>query len=89
MFDSPVFLQQGNEYCIVLRTPSLNYRAWISQLGEVDVSGTNRVVSTQPTLGSLFKSQNNKTWTPVQSEDMKVKLHKAKFTSTDWDSNFG
>ena len=82
VFDSPIFLQQGNEYCIVLRTPSLNYRPWISQLGEVDVSGTNRVVSTQPTLGSLFKSQNNTAWTPVQSEDMKVKLHKLpRFTS--------
>ena len=41
VFDSPIFLQQGNEYCIVLRTTSLNYRAWISQLGEVDVSGSN------------------------------------------------
>ena len=34
VFDSPVFLQQGNEYCIVL-TNSLDYRAWISQLGEL------------------------------------------------------
>ena len=47
------------------------------------------VVSTQPTLGSLFKSQNNSAWTPVQSEDMKVKLHKAKVHPIDWDFNFG
>ena len=28
VFDSPVFLQEGNEYCIVLRTTSPNYRTW-------------------------------------------------------------
>ena len=45
---------------------------WISQLGEVDVGGTSRLVSRQPTLGVLFKSQNNRTWNSVQAEDMKV-----------------
>ena len=79
-FDSPVFVQEGQEYCIVLLTHSLDYRVWISQLGEVDVSGTNRLVSRQPSLGSLFKSQNNSAWSPVQSQDLKFNLHKAKFT---------
>ena len=46
------------------------------------VSGSNRVVSEQPHLGTLFKSQNNKTWTPVQSEDMKFKLFRADFSPT-------
>ena len=82
VFDSPVFLQEGNEYCIVLRTSSNDYRAWISQMGEVDVSGTNRIVSEQPHLGSLFKSQNNTAWTPVQTEDLKFTLHKAQFSKS-------
>ena len=43
-------------------TNSLNYKVWISGLGETDVSGSNRIISTQPHLGSLFKSQNNTTW---------------------------
>ena len=79
-FDSPVYLQEGNEYCIVLRTTSPNYRAWISRMGELDVSGSNRIVSEQPHFGSLFKSQNNKAWTAVQSEDLKFKLHRASFS---------
>jgi hypothetical protein len=82
IFDSPVYVQNGNEYCFVLRTTSNNYRAWISQLGEFDVSGSNRVVSEQPHLGTLFKSQNNRTWTPVQAEDMKFKIHRADFSPT-------
>ena len=43
---------------------------WISRLGEVDVRTLGReagqvLVSQQPTLGSLFKSQNASTWTQV------------------------
>ena len=81
-FDSPVYIQGGTEYCVVVRTNSLNYRLWIAQMNELDVSGTNRVVSKQPHLGVLFKSQNNKTWNAVQSQDMKFTLYKAAFSST-------
>ena len=38
-------------------------------MGESDVGGTNRLISGQPHLGSLFKSQNNRTWDAVQSQD--------------------
>ena len=79
-FDSPIYVEGGQEYCVVVRTNSLNYRVWISQMNELDVSGSNRVVSKQPTLGVLFKSQNNKTWNAVQSQDLKMHLKKAKFT---------
>ena len=81
-FDSPVYIQGGVEYCVVVRTMSLNYRVWIAQMNELDVSGSNRVVSKQPTLGVLFKSQNNKTWNAVQSQDLKFNLHKAEFSTT-------
>ena len=45
-------------------------------MGEVRCSGSNRVISSQPHLGTLFKSQNNRTWDAVQSQDMKFTLHK-------------
>ena len=50
-------------------------------MGEVDLSGTGRTVSSQPHLGSLFKSQNNTTWNAVQTQDMKLNLYKAKFAT--------
>ena len=37
-FDSPVYIQGGTEYCVVVRTNSLNYRLWIAQMNELDVS---------------------------------------------------
>ena len=80
-FDSPIFLQEGQEYCFVVLTNSLEYKLWISQMGESDVGGSNRVISSQPHLGSLFKSQNNRTWDAVQSQDMKFNLNKAIFAS--------
>jgi len=32
-FESPVYLQDLTEYCIVLLSDSNNYRVWIAQLG--------------------------------------------------------
>ena len=84
-FDSPVYVEGEQEYAIVLVTPSENYTAWISRMGEVDISTANLpdseqvLISQQPYLGSLFKSQNGTTWDPSQLEDMKFRLRKAKF----------
>ena len=80
-FDSPVYLRENLEYAIVVASDSPDYKIWISRLGEIDVGGT-RAISTQPTLGSLFKSQNASTWTASQFEDMKFTLRRAKFTTS-------
>ena len=80
-FKSPVYLQAGVEYCMVLMAPyTLNYLAFINRMGETDLI-TQGLNATQPTLGSLFKSQNNSTWTTSQYEDLKFKLNKAKFVT--------
>jgi len=80
-FDSPVFVKEGQEYCIVVRTHSNSPALWISQMGQTDVGGS-RIVSKQPHLGVLFKSQNNSTWTAIQSEDMKFTVRKASFDTS-------
>jgi len=79
-FDWPIHLRSFTEYAIVLISTSLDYRIWISRLGEVDVGGTSAVTE-QPYLGSLFKSQNASAWTASQFEDLKFTLHRAKFTT--------
>jgi hypothetical protein len=77
-FESPVYIENNQEYAIVLLSNSTSYRVWISRLGERDII-TENVVETQPTLGSLFKSQNASTWSPSQFEDLKFKLYRAEF----------
>ena len=79
-FDSPVYVQGGKEYAIVLKPDSQKYKAWVSRLGDTDVGGTRRV-TTQPLFGSLFRSQNAKLWTDDQMEDLKITIHKAAFTT--------
>ena len=79
-FDAPIYLRQGKEYAIVVASNSPDYKIWISRLGETDIGGV-RAITTQPTLGSLFKSQNASTWTASQYEDMKFTLRRAKFTT--------
>ena len=64
----------------MLASNSANYKVWISRLGEKEVGGT-RTISTQPTLGSLFKSQNASTWEPSQFEDLKFTLYRADYTT--------
>ena len=79
-FDSPVYVKNGVEVAIVLQTDSDKYLAWISRMGEKDVGGT-RMVSEQPYLGVLFKSQNNSTWTAYDFEDLKFTLYRASFST--------
>jgi hypothetical protein len=93
-FPSPVYLNGEDEYALVLLSQSNEYKVWISRFGEVDIttlSGPESqqiVVSEQPNLGSLFKSQNGSTWNPSQYEDLKFTLYKAKFTSPEGTVNF-
>ena len=80
-FKSPVYLQSGYEYSLILMAGrTLNYLAFINRMGEIDLI-TQGFNSSQPSLGSLFKSQNNRTWTPSQYEDLKFKLNKAVFVA--------
>jgi len=77
-FDSPVYLKDNIEYCVVLFTDCESYLVWISRMGEIDVGGT-RMVSKQPHLGVLFKSQNNSTWTAYDYEDLKFTIYRSSF----------
>ena len=83
-FDYPIYLSGNKEYALVILANVTDHRVWISRLGEVDVTtlgaeSGQTIVSTQPTLGSLFKSQTGSTWTPRQYEDLKFTLKRADF----------
>ena len=80
-FDTPVYLQSGHEYAIVLMAFfTEKYLTFINRMGETDLL-TQGLNTTQPVLGSLFKSQNNTTWTASQYEDLKFKINKANFVT--------
>jgi len=78
--DAPIASSTLAEYAIVLLSNSPDFRVFITRLGEPDIT-TGVSVSAQPTLGSLFKSQNGSTWTPSQYDDLKYKINRAEFVS--------
>lgn len=77
-FAAPVTLQTGMEYAIVLIANSTEYEVYISQIGQ-PILGTDRIISSQPYLGSFFKSQNASTWTASQDQDLMFRLMRASY----------
>jgi hypothetical protein len=86
-FSAPVFLEGNKEHALVVLSDARTYNLWISRMGEIDVSTSNGLessqifVTSQTVLGSLFKSQNTSVWTPSQYEDIKFNLYSARFVS--------
>ena len=78
-FPSPVFLQNGIEYAFCVITNNDEYTINTARLGQTTLDGA-RLISQQPYLGSMFKSQNASTWTSEQNEDIKFKINRASFT---------
>ncbi len=79
-FDSPVYLADGQEFCLVLLANSDSYNVYVSTLGGNDTA-TGEKISQQPYAGSLFKSQNASTWTPSQEQDLKFTIHRCVFAT--------
>lgn len=77
-FPRMIYLEENRDYCFVVRSNSNKYNIWTSKLSERSIEN-NTVVFDQPYMGSLFKSENNKTWTAEQTEDIKFVMHRAKF----------
>lgn len=80
-FSSPVFVQNGVEYALVVLSDSNQYNMWISQTDTIDVISGVRI-SSQPYNGVLFKSQNASTWTADQTQDLKFTINRASFSQT-------
>jgi hypothetical protein len=80
-FSNLIWLTAGTEYAIKVLSNSVTYKVWTSYLGDKAVNNPGLLVSTQPILGSLFKSQNNSTWTAEQLQDLTFRLNRAKFNT--------
>jgi len=77
-FSAPVFLEPNTDYCFVVGSNSLNYRIFVAEMGQRDLK-TNTMIDGKAHAGSMFKSQNNKTWNAVQTTDITFVMKKADF----------
>lgn len=79
-FDEPAYLfGNGTEYAIVILSDSDEYEVYVAEAGAFILGSTEKRVRRQPTLGSLFKSQNARTWEPDQTKDLTFELMRAQF----------
>lgn len=77
-FPAPVYLMPGEEYALIVISDSSEYECYVAEMGR-RILGKDVVVSKQPSLGSLFKSQNSSTWTPTQNEDLTMRINRCEF----------
>ena len=59
---------------------SPEYLVWMAEIGSNDVVTGNQIFS-NPYIGTAFLSANSETWTPLQTEDIKFRIYRCKFTS--------
>lgn len=85
----PVFLSEGVEYAMVLLTDDPIHAVGLAELGRLDTASGAFVTSQPYTIGTLLKSSNASTWTPVQEADLTFKMYGALFTSTSRTINLG
>lgn len=81
VFERPIYLPENEEFCFVLMANSNNYNVWTSEFGKTAVE-TGKTIFEQPYVGTMFKSENNSTWTAEQAEDIKFTIYRALFNST-------
>lgn len=85
----PVWLEPGVEYAMVLLTDDPTHAVGLAELGKFD-SNVGAFVTSQPyTIGTMLKSSNASTWTPVQESDLTFRMYGASFTSTTRTVNLG
>ncbi len=93
-FPTPIYLEPGKEYAIVLRTNDIGdsgYLVWIAGNGEDKINfGATAGDTYKPieALGTIFKSQNTTTWTENQDEDMMFRVNRCSFTTGSGIANF-
>ena len=82
-FATPIYLVKNRDYAIVIKPGASNPNTslFIARLGDNDLISNQRV-SKQPNVGVLFASANDRTWTPIQEEDLKFNVYIASFDTS-------
>jgi hypothetical protein len=80
-FPSPVYVPGNVEVALVVYTNNTpgKYKVWLAELGEFYFGRTDKRITSQPALGSFFKSSNGTTWSSDQTLDLAFNVYQADF----------
>lgn len=89
-FDAPVYLENDQEYALVVHTVDVNPDTYLylSLLGDDDLDSGEPVTSRALT-GNFYTTNNDTDWDIVPGADLKFKLYRAKFTVGSGTAEFG
>jgi len=82
-FTDPIYLEGDKDYAFVLIANTTLYNVYVSQIEDFLIGSTSKRVVKQPTLGSLFASQNAKTWSADQTKDICFEIVRADFNDAE------
>lgn len=87
--DLPVFLEDNREYAFIVEPQgnSPEPLIWLAETGGVDIA-TGQNIFKDSYSGIAFVSANMSSWTPIQKEDIKFKLYRARFTALNGTATF-
>lgn len=80
-FDAPIYVPGNTPHAFVLMADTKEYNVYVAKAGDLIIGTDDQQITEQPSLGSLFLSQNAQTWTPDQTRDMMFQIHRASFVS--------
>lgn len=81
IFNPPIYLPGDSDFCFVVFSNSKEYNLYTSRLGERSIEN-GLIIFDQPYVGSLFRSENDITWTADQYEDLKFDIYRADFNTS-------
>jgi hypothetical protein len=73
-FKVPRRVYNGSEYAVIVSTANFQGKVATARVGEYD-SANAKWISNQVLEGVMLLSANERTWTPVQDEDLTMRLH--------------
>jgi len=94
VFDSPVYIQSGSLYAMILKSSSNEYTLYTAANGDTALPSSVKNLATDPYpssitkinsapyVGALFISQNAQTWTADQNQSLMFTVERAKFDTT-------
>jgi len=76
--NTPIEIKAEEEYAIIVESEYYDDTISVAKLGKWDIEN-RRWITKQALDGVLLISANKSTWTPIQDEDLTIKLNKATF----------
>ena len=83
-FETPPYLPSGHEYALIILSNTVNHELYVSRVGDFALNQntglpTQKVISSQPFSGVLFKASNSSTFIAVPEEDLMFRIYKCNF----------